>query len=128
MSQIICIANISRNLFRIFPCIMSKHILVLRLTGTNNNQLSIVVYNTLNTIINQVKSLLVSETRNKTYHILFLVNLQSKFFLNLKLVNLFKLAEIAGIIIFVQLGISSWIIDCIVDTIYYALHIKMSGL
>ena len=118
MRTLIGIVNVRRYTVRIFPCKMAEQIFILFFSGTNYHKLCIFCTDFFDYIVNQIKALLVSQSRHNTNHKLLIILWKTKFFLKAALIFNFFFAECSCIII----CINKWILCRIILIVVKAIH------
>ena len=96
---------------------MTEHVLILLFTGSQDNQLNIVIAQFIHHILNQVKSFLVSKPGYHADHHLAVIYSQAQFILKSTFILYFFFAEITGIVVLRNQGICLRIKFLIIDSI-----------
>ena len=104
MCPVVRIVYICRYSLRIFPLIVSEQVFILFVTCTKYNKLCVFVNNSLDNVINKVKTFLVCQSCNHGYHKFIVVLGQAQFSLQATLVIDF-LVKRFGCIVVVHLNI-----------------------
>ena len=99
---------------------MAEHILVLRVACADDDELRVLVTDTLHCIAYEIKTLLVGKARYDSHHILAAVNRQTELLLKLCLVVSFLLLEVARVVLrkdtAVLVRVKNVVVDSVEDT------------
>ena len=101
----------------VLPVIVTEHILILLISGSENDQLHIITAQLIHHTLDQIKTLLIGQTGNDTDRKLLLINRKSKLFLKSALILYLLLAEILCIVALCDQGIGLRIELIVIDAV-----------
>ena len=101
----------------VFPVVVTEHVLILLVTGSQNHQLHVVGAHLVHHALDQIQAFLVRQAGHNAHHKLLLIHRQSQLLLKSRLILHFFLAEIPRVVIlgdkFIRLRVKLVVIDAV---------------
>ena len=120
MADFIGIINLRGDLIMVLPVIVTEHVLVLLIAGTEYHELDIILAELIHDALDEVETLLVGETGYDTDHHLARIHVHAELLLERLLVLRLLLTEVAGVErlyeVLIRLRIPVIIVDTVDDT------------
>ena len=126
MRHLIRIINIGGYFVRIFPCIVTEHILITLIAGSDYNKLRIIIHDLFHHFCDQIQAFLICQTGDKTDQHLILIYCKTQSFLKCPFISRFSFMNILDIVIGIDLAICLRIPDIVIDTIDDSSQIHVS--